>query len=602
MTEGEIKTRFRERHIKFSNERDLVARKIKSYALLRLISFLGLIIVAYFSSTWSWIALVAVLTIGIVAFVSLVRKHNYYHRRKDVLDQLIRINGQEEALMDWDFGDLDDGSEYCDEAHLFSYDLDLFGKGSLFQYINRTSTNTGKTRLAAWLSYIEKDKQEILQRQQAVKELAPILDWRQDFRVQGMLTEEDPQDIKGLVEWVGLPPDFKSVFFQILIIVVPLINLFMFILSMSGIITFWHFLAYLVIPLMVASIRHRKVNLKHNRLSRKYQVLKKYSRLFNMIEKYEFSSERMKELKGSLFTEGTSASKAIRNLARIANAFDTRLNLLAGFLMNIFFLWDIRQSIRLERWQKKYRGQLSQWFDAIGEADTYISFAGYAYSNPAYIFPEILNTEKLLIESTQLGHPLIHSGKRVCNDYTVDGWGRFTILTGANMAGKSTFLRTVGMNMILSSCGAPVCAKTMTINPVDLVTSIHTIDSLANNESYFYAELKRLQMIIELLKEGQQIFIILDEILKGTNSRDKQSGSKALVRQLIQMKAAGIIATHDLSLGELEKQFPAHVTNQCFEINIEKEQLEYDYTLRNGIAENMNATILMERMGITINS
>jgi DNA mismatch repair ATPase MutS len=319
-----------------------------------------------------------------------------------------------------------------------------------------------------------------------------------------------------------------------------------------------------------------------------------------MIEKYDFSSERMRELKDSLFTDGTSASKAVKNLARIANAFDTRLNLLAGFLMNIFFLWDIRQSVRLERWQKKYKGQLSLWFDAIGEADTYISFSGYAYNNPDYVFPEILGTDKLLIESTQLGHPLIHSGKRVCNDYRVDGWGNFTILTGANMAGKSTFLRTVGMNMILSGCGAPVCAQSMTLSPVDLVTSIHTIDSLANNESYFYAELKRLQMIIELLKDGHKIFIILDEILKGTNSRDKQSGSRALVRQLIQMKAAGIIATHDLSLGELEKKFPDHVKNLCFEINIEKEQLEYDYTLRKGIAENMNATILMERMGITI--
>jgi len=600
MTEGEIKAKYKTRHLKYSTERESVSKNIRKYALMRLISFLFLILAVYFSSTWSWTAFGVIVSIGVAAFVFLVRKHNHYHRRKEILDQLIRINSEEENSMEWEYDKLDDGSEYISEDHLFSYDLDLFGRGSLFQYINRTSTITGKNRLAEMLSYIEKDKQEILRRQEAIRELYPLFEWRQDFRVVGLLTEEDPQDIRGLIDWVGLPPHFNSLFFKSLIIIVPLLNLFVFILSVMGTITFWHFLAYLTLPLMLASIRHRKVNVKHNMLSRKFQVLKKYSRLFRMIEKFDFSSERMKEKKESLFTGSTSASKAIRNLARISNAFDTRLNLLAGFLMNIFFLWDIRQSVRLERWQDKYKEQLPHWFDVIGEADAYISLSGYAYNNPGYIFPKIGDSHKMLFESNQLGHPLIHSQKRVCNDYAVNGWGRFTILTGANMAGKSTFLRTVGINMILSSCGAPVCAKSMSINPVDLVTSIHTIDSLANNESYFYAELKRLQMIIELLKDGRRIFIILDEILKGTNSRDKQSGSKALIKQLIQLKAAGIIATHDLSLGELEQQFPDHVMNQCFEIDIDKEQLEYDYTIRDGIAENMNATILMERMGITI--
>ncbi len=203
-------------------------------------------------------------------------------------------------------------------------------------------------------------------------------------------------------------------------------------------------------------------------------------------------------------------------------------------------------------------------------------------------------------ETKALGHPLIHVRNRVCNDYIVEGWGNFTILTGANMAGKSTFLRTIGINMMLASCGAPVCASSYIYTPVELVTSIHTIDSLANNESYFYAELKRLKLIIDMLKSGSQIFIILDEILKGTNSRDKQSGSRALVKQLISLKASGIIATHDLSLGELETLFPENVQNKCFEIIIEKDRLEYDYLLKSGIARNMNASILMERMGITV--
>jgi len=388
--------------------------------------------------------------------------------------------------------------------------------------------------------------------------------------------------------------------YRLLVIVVPMLNLGVFILSMMNIISFWHFLAYLTLPLIISGMKYRKVNLKHSMLSRKYPLLKKYAALFRMIETAEFSSARMQENQKNLFTGNTSASKAIHSLARISNAFDTRLNLLAGFLMNVFFLWDIRQSIRLENWQKKYRDHMLQWFNVMGEADATVSLAGFHYNNPDYIFPEILSADALTLEGKALGHPLIHARKRVCNDYNVPGWSHFTILTGANMAGKSTFLRTVGVNMLLASCGAPVCANKMVLTPVDIVTSIHTIDSLANNESYFYAELKRLQMIINMLKEGKQVFIILDEILKGTNSGDKQSGSKALVKQLISLKAAGIIATHDLSLGTLIKNFPENIRNKCFEVDIDRDRLDYDYLLKDGIAQNMNATILMERMGITV--
>jgi len=267
--------------------------------------------------------------------------------------------------------------------------------------------------------------------------------------------------------------------------------------------------------------------------------------------------------------------------------------------MNIFFLWDIRQSIRLERWQEKYSPHMASWFDAMAETDAYISLAGYAYNNPEYVFPDVIESENLNFQANDIGHPLIHADNRVCNAFAAGGWGSFTILTGANMAGKSTFLRTIGVNMVLASCGAPVCARSLTLSPVELVTSIHTIDSLANNESYFYAELKRLKLIIDMLKDGKQVFIILDEILKGTNSKDKQAGSRALVKQLISLQASGIIATHDLSLGDLENTFPEHVKNRCFEIKIEDDKLEYSYLLNEGIARNMNATILMEKMGIT---
>ncbi len=377
MTQEEIKQQYKALHLKYSSEEELVSKSIKRYGLFRILFFLAWIIMIYLSTSWTWLAFGIVMGPGALVFAFLVRKHSILHKRKAVLELLVRINREEENKMDWEYDGLDNGAGYIDMDHLFSYDLDLFGKGSLFQYMNRTSTIPGKDRLAAMFTYIEKSTQEIQGRQEAVADLSSMLDWRQDFRVLGLMVDEQAEDVRGLENWVGSPSDFKHLFFKVLIILIPIINLGAFILSLTGTITFWQFLTYLIIPLMFAGIKHRKVNLKHNMLSRKYLVLKKYSGLFELIEKQSFTSARMQKLQGELKAGGGSAGKAIRQLAKIANAFDTRLNLLAGFLMNIFFLWDIRQSIRLESWQQKYKDQLPQWFSVMAETDAYISLAGY---------------------------------------------------------------------------------------------------------------------------------------------------------------------------------------------------------------------------------
>lgn len=600
MTHSEIKNKYKQLFEQYNTELENVAHRIKKYGMIRLFFFLFWIIAIFISTGYSWAVLGPVLGLGVVVFTILVKVHSRLHKRKDILDQLVYINKQEEMSMAYEYSENDDGKQYINESHFFTYDLDIFGKGGLFQYINRCSTVTGKNRLADDLSSIEHSTDVIEGRQQAIAELAGLFGWRQDFRVKGLLVEEQDDDIPGLKDWVALPPDFKSIFFRIILVLIPMINLAMILLVAFDIITFWHFLAYLIFPLAFSGIKHRTVNKKHNLLSRKFPVLNKYSDLFEMIESYEFSSEKLRKSSENLRLNGQSAGKAISQLARITNAFDTRLNLLAGFLMNIFFLWDIRQSVRLDRWKEKYKFQLPAWFEIMGEVDTLVSFAGYAYNNPNFVYPVIIEGGEMKLEAEQLGHPLIDQKKRINNDYRLKGWGKFTILTGANMAGKSTFLRTVGVNILLAGCGAPICAAKMKVCPVEMVTSIHTIDSLANNESYFYAELKRLKLIIDMLKEGKRIFIILDEILKGTNSKDKQSGSRALVEQLITLNAAGIIATHDLSLGALQERFPENVENKCFEVIIDNDQLDYDYLLKDGIARNMNATILMERMGITV--
>jgi len=261
-------------------------------------------------------------------------------------------------------------------------------------------------------------------------------------------------------------------------------------------------------------------------------------------------------------------------------------------------LWDILQIVRLERWQIKHHNKLESWFDIIAETEVIISLANFYYNNPEAQFPNIEKGE-FILKADSLGHPLIQKEERVNNSVEMKSTS-ITIITGANMAGKSTWLRTVGVNLILGMIGAPVTGKGVTIKPIQLFTSIRQDDSLQKNESYFYSELKRLKSIIDELKKGTELFIILDEILRGTNSKDKHSGSEALLKQLIGLGTSGIIATHDVSLGILEKSFPKHIKNRCFEVDINGNELSFDYKLRNGVSKNMNATILMREMGITV--
>ena len=271
--------------------------------------------------------------------------------------------------------------------------------------------------------------------------------------------------------------------------------------------------------------------------------------------------------------------------------------LFRSVILNLLYMRDTRQAINLERWKEMYSGKIKSWFDVLGEFDMFNSFGTFAFNHPGYIYPDITDSY-FEMQGKALGHPLIHRDKCVCNNIDIPESKYFLIITGANMAGKSTYLRTVGVNFLFACVGLPVYAESLTVYPAHLVTSLRTADSLISNESYFFAELKRLKMIIDRLGTGEKLFIILDEILKGTNSVDKQKGSIALIKQLVEKETCGIIATHDLLLGSLSETFPKNVQNKRFEADIKNDELTFTYQIRDGIAQNMNATFLMKKMGI----
>jgi hypothetical protein len=547
-----------------------------------------------FGNSWWWSSAALLLM-----FILLVVFHERLINLQKFNDSCISAIEDELAAIKGQYLTFESGSEFVDPGHIYATDLDIFGSSSLYQAINRATTQAGKSTLARWLKEPLLESEKIRRRQEAVKELAELPDWRIKLRAYGIVAGEAKKDLETLSEWLSSAPLFRSAFFRLAIFLIPVASLTVTGLLIAGLISIQMFLLYLVLPLGITGLYTKAINHRHVMLSRKVELLQKYSVRFQMIEEEGFRSDFMNDIVEKLNAGDMPASICIKKLSRITASLDTRLNLLAGFVLNIYLLWDIRQMIRLEKWQRTYKLSLPKWFEALSDTEAVMGISAFACANPVFVFPEI-DSRNFAIQAVDACHPLIPATQRVYNDITVTHRGHFNVVTGANMAGKSTYLRTIGVNMVLALAGAPVCAGSFTCYPAPVFTSLRTSDSLSSNQSYFYAELLRLKELIDRLGRGEELFILLDEILKGTNSVDKQAGSKALLTQLIGLGAAGFIATHDLELGNLEKSFPDDVTNYSFEAEIAGDELLFDYKLKPGIARNMNATFLMKKMGITI--
>lgn len=491
------------------------------------------------------------------------------------------------------------GDKYIDASHPFTYDLDIFGHDSLFGSLNRTATSHGSDRLADIFINPLKDNVTIANRQKAVAELSGKKEWLLRFRTYGILGKTTETSEAELLSWINSKPLFSSAAFTILLWLTPVVSILMTILLATGYINAGTFILYLSVPLTISGVFAARITRRHMQVSRKASMLDNYANRLKMLEKETFSSTGMQHICESIKHQNKPASHAIKKLSRIISSMDARLNWLMWIILNFLLLWDIRQMQRLENWQHEYKDDLEKWFEALAETESLGSLAGFYILNPRFIFPEIAK-DPLSVNAIEAGHPLIPLNRRINNNILIKGRGNFNIITGANMAGKSTYLRTTGVNLVLAMAGAPVCAEKFVFYPAVLYTSLHTVDSLSGNKSYFFAELERLKLIIDTLNKGEEIYVFLDEILKGTNSYDKQHGSKALLKQLITLGTSGMIATHDLDLGQLEQSFPDNINNFSFEAVIKETELYFDYKLNAGIAKNMNATFLMKQMGITL--
>lgn len=585
---------------KYSIELLRINKKIYRTGTARLILLLvGLFVLWYFRSlTINWLLLIG--AAFVLPFLALVIIHNKQFARKRYVKQMVVLNDLELKALDNDCTAFDGAQDKMDTQHDFAYDLDFFGEKSIFQSINRTVTGYGREYLVNVFKQPFSDKNQILARQEAIRELQAEVSALQHFQVLGKadLPEEDHRrELNILAETLSLSIGNKMLW-KILQYVIPLVWIVLIALFALNWISGSYIGLYLVFALIVVNLPAKKVNKLYQRMDKSGKILNTYARLFILMENRTFQSKELNALKDTLLSSGLFASSEIKRLSRIIGALDQRFSL-AGILSNMLYLRDIRQAFALEKWYVENRPHAIRWLDALGHYDALVSMAVHSFNHPDYTYP-LIEEAYFVMEGKQLGHPLLHRNECVKNDVSIKHAPGFLIITGANMAGKSTYLRTVGVNFVLACTGLPVCADSLTVCPASLVTSLRTADSLTSGESYFFAELKRLKMIIDRLNKGERLFIILDEILKGTNSLDKQKGSLSLMKQLVNYGSCGIIATHDLVLGTLINDYPKEIANHCFEADIHEEELSFSYLLREGVAQNMNASFLMKKMGITL--
>jgi len=576
----------------------VLRKKSTLIAFMRLSFFIGGIVFCVFLGLK---ASPAFLTLGIIFSISAmllaVKWHLKIQNQIAVTQSLIIINQNEIACLNYNFSSFPDGKAAVDYQHPYSSDLDIFGENSIFQYINRTVTPFGFQQLISCFEKFQLNTSEISQNQQCIKELATKPDWRQSFNAEGQQRVLDEMQVKRLFDWFSSTNNFANkLYLKAIIYILPVITMILLIYGIFSSV-YGPFTVLALIQIFIIMLNTKEINKIHDKISQMYLILQSYSSLFRLLEMEKFESKKLQKLQQYLISEKHGASNQLKKLSVILNAFDSRLNLLAAIPLNTLFLFDLHTVFRLEKWKENNNENNKIWFDTLGEFERLISLSNFAFNNPDYCYPT-LTEDSFTVKANALGHPLIPTTNRVTNDFVSLNKGSIAILTGANMAGKSTFLRTVGVNMVLGMTGAPVCASSFEFCPVQIRTSINVRDSLKGNESYFYAELQRLKSIIDTLLKGENLFIILDEILKGTNSNDKLKGSFSLLTRLKDMNISGIVATHDISLSELEQQFPQNFKNYCFEVSLDNDFLYYDYKLRDGVCKNLNALLLMKKMGI----
>ncbi len=558
-------------------------------------------IVAGFYLLWNMgiLYVIAVSIMLIILFVKLLYADLKNKAAIAHTNHLININTDELKYPEGNYYDFPDGNQHAIPDHLYANDLDIFGKASLFQYINRTTSEMGSKQMAEYLQFPAKPE-TIIERQIAVKELSKKTEWIQNLQAIGRERKITISTKKRLQTWIEEPPAFcefkpwKWLRYLLPLFILSVVTLYIFDVVGTGVL-YLSLFVFAVIAWQVNKI----VAPIHEKLSKMAEELEILSQSILHIEKANFESTLLKELQSNFLNINNNSSTDITKLRKLLDRLDLRYNLVLSAPLNILLLWNLQQMLDLEKWKIDQQKSIHAWFKTLGEIKALNSFGILHFNETEWAFPN-LNADYFYIEGKDIGHPLIPKSKRVNNNIEITQDGELMLVTGSNMAGKSTYLRSIGVNVVLAMAGAPVCASFLKLSHVQIISSMRITDNLAESTSTFYAELKKLKTIIERVNNGDKVFILLDEILRGTNSLDRHTGSVALIKQLIKNHASAIIATHDLDLAKLKVEYPENIINYHFDVQVSNEELYFDYALKPGICTSLNASILMKKIGIEL--
>ncbi|CAM3108658.1 MutS-related protein [Flavobacterium frigoris] len=579
----------------YSQELSKINKKYNTISLLRLLSVVLFLGSLYYYIKNSEIIFIVSAVFFFAGFIILMRIHSKLLFEKKINSALVEINENEISYLEKNAIPFENGQEFNDFHHPYAYDLDIFGEHSLFQNLNRTATFIGKKKLANQLLTLSSNE-EIIRNQSAVKELSEKLDWRQNFLALAKISQDSKTSYDTLLKWSTFNSKPLSKTAVLISYISPILffsTLIAYFLTSNS-----HFLSlstYLFVFNMAYLGRFlKRIQIEIANSSDIDKIIKQYGLLMQQIEEESFKSEKLLALQAKLKYKKENANVHLKQLASLFSNMDSIGNLVTAIVFNGTFLFNLHVLKSLIQWKIAHAKALEEWLDVIGEFEMLNSLANFAYNNTDFVYPT-LNTE-FKINFSDLSHPLLNANTRVGNEVAFHPQS-FMILTGSNMSGKSTFLRSLGINMVLSGIGSVVCANEANVHPLPVLVSMRLSDSLSDSESYFFAEIKRLKQIMDEL-EGNAAFVLLDEILRGTNSDDKRNGTIEVVKKVIAHKAIGAIATHDIEVCLTTNEYPDTLTNKCFEVEIVNDDLHFDYKLRDGICKNKSATFLMKKMGV----
>ena len=586
---------YKSRSLTYSQELTKTKTQYNTISLLRLASILLFLLLGYYYLQESKMLLLGLSISFLIAFFLLMRWHSKLQFQIKMGEALRSINTNEREYLENNKLPFENGEEFIDFQHPYAYDLDVFGNHSLFQNMNRTATYIGKKTLAQQCVRLLPNE-EIIRNQEAVKELADKLDWRQEFLALAKISQDTKSAYESLLKWSksnSTPLSKGTVWISILSPV----------LFLGAAVAYWitsnvvylNVLSFIFIfNLGFLGLFMKRIQLEIAHSSNIDTIISHYGLLLQKIEKEDFKAEKLIRLQKQLMYQNEKASVHLKQLASLFSSMDTIQNLITGVAFNGTFLFNLHIFKALIVWKNQHAAVLENWLVVMGEFEMLNSLANVSYNNPDFVFPE-LNTN-YEISFSNLSHPLLSKKNRVGNDIDFQPQS-FMILTGSNMSGKSTFLRSLGINMVLTGMGSVVCATQANVHPMPVLVSMRLADSLSDSESYFFAEIKRLKQIMDEL-DHQPAFVLLDEILRGTNSDDKRNGTIEVIKKVIAKKALGAIATHDIEVCLTTNDYPETLVNKCFEVEIINNDLHFDFVLRDGICKNKSATFLMKKMGV----